>query len=354
MSLRAIVEIIIHLENFRNLDLMQGGLYWLQFEVFHTIKGKKFFATPYSIYTIKGTSSVSCNIPGQTEDIYFKSQIFNIKYCDDDIDIKEIAIFRAEIEISNEDVLPCLSINCHLMCPKLVSNLNEEITDYSYYKTSNFTPESSLEIKILDFLGGKNQFLPIVFDDSHFCLMNSTIHAILIDFRFRASPMRSTPEENAQILHKNSQNKEIDKSITLSDIFFPGAIEVTDDLIDKVNKKYIKHLITVYEKVYKLINDWLQYLNESDFIEAKNKIDQISSSFDLKVNVITSSYGSFVINGFHDRNSSIVSELIIQDIQMLAGKMHNLLQLFIEILTKASRDIALALMYDYNTQLKDR
>ena len=34
MSLRSILEIVLHLENFRNIDLYYQGLYYLKFNVY--------------------------------------------------------------------------------------------------------------------------------------------------------------------------------------------------------------------------------------------------------------------------------------------------------------------------------
>ena len=47
MSYRAISEFIVHLEHFRNVDLIQQGLYFLKVELFHEKGDKVYYASPY-------------------------------------------------------------------------------------------------------------------------------------------------------------------------------------------------------------------------------------------------------------------------------------------------------------------
>ena len=355
MSLRAIVEIIVHLESFRNIDLFQQGLYFLQFEIFHSVNGKKFSASPYNICTPEINSKGSAKIPGQLEDIYFKSQTFYIKYCDEDIDINEISVFRTEVEVNNEETIPHLSVKCSLMYSDLGGRINDKVLKSLLENPPTFNPEASAEIKILNFIEGVNQFLPIIFDDSHFCLMNSTIHVILIDFRFRALPMLSTSEENTQMLNKNPQDKEINMPITLSEIFFPSMNELTNDLIDAVHQKYMRLLTIVYDKNNRLIHHWLHFLDKADDIMLISKIDHqaINSSITTD-DSLQPIYGNLLSTRILDRDPAKVSEKILQDIQELAGNMHYLVHTFIDVLNKASKNVAISLMYEYNARLKDR
>ena len=249
MSLRAIVEIVLHLESFRNIDLFQQGLYFLQFEIFHSISGKKFSASPYNFYS---DDSASNKLPGEIEDIYYKSKRFYIKYCDEEVEINEVVIFRTEVEINNQAQIPFLSIRCDLMYCDLGGRINERVLKSILESPPSYRSEASLEIKVLDFIEGANQFLPIIFDDSHFCLVNSTVHVILIDFRFRSMPMVCAADEHNS-LNKQALDKKIDIPLTLAEIFFPGCSEVSDELIDIVHEKYIRLLSVVHDKNVKLL-----------------------------------------------------------------------------------------------------
>ena len=47
MSLRAIVEFFVHLEDFRNIDFYNQGLYYFRVSVWHEKGGERFFSMPY-------------------------------------------------------------------------------------------------------------------------------------------------------------------------------------------------------------------------------------------------------------------------------------------------------------------
>lgn len=47
MSLRGIVEFILHLEHFRNVDLIQQGIYFIKYQIFNEDQEKMYYANPY-------------------------------------------------------------------------------------------------------------------------------------------------------------------------------------------------------------------------------------------------------------------------------------------------------------------
>lgn len=36
---------------------------------------------------------------------------------------------------------------------------------------------------------GIYEYIPITFDDQHYCIVNTTVHSILMDFRFRSAKL---------------------------------------------------------------------------------------------------------------------------------------------------------------------
>jgi len=52
-----------------------------------------------------------------------------------------------------------------------------------------FKSVSNVSFKIDSLAKGLNDYCSIVFDESHFCMANMTIHAVLLDFRFRLTSM---------------------------------------------------------------------------------------------------------------------------------------------------------------------
>ncbi len=53
MSLRAILEVVVHLDTFRNIDLFFQGLYFIKVAVFNKKNEEVQYANPYCIFTSK-------------------------------------------------------------------------------------------------------------------------------------------------------------------------------------------------------------------------------------------------------------------------------------------------------------
>lgn len=347
MSLRAIFEIVLHLESFRNIDLFQQGLYHLRFEIFHSVSGKKFSASPYNQYSGDSGSKNSLKIPGSIDDIYYKSQSFYIKYCDEDVEINEIAVFRAEVEINNEVELPPLVVQCSLMYCDVGGRVSERILKTLIENPPEFKQESSLDIEISSFIEGVNSFVPIIFDDQHFCVVNSTIHVILIDFRFRPTPM-APPIEDA---NKPMQDREINIPNTLSELFFPTTVDFTPELINSVYSKYIRLLSLGQTKNSILINYWKKFLISEEMPKPEDSINFSMTTDDTSLPENSNFAFCETIDDF---NPAKITEKILAEIQLIAGNLHYLIFELTEVLQHASKKITIALMYDYNVRLKDR
>jgi hypothetical protein len=46
-------------------------------------------------------------------------------------------------------------------------------------------PVSKFESKINNFYYGIKEFVPIIFDEMHFCYLKMSVHTLLIDFKYR-------------------------------------------------------------------------------------------------------------------------------------------------------------------------
>ena len=95
-SINGLIEILIHFNSFRNIELFNQGLYQLRTKVYYSEKNFKYFALPYSTLKSKSIeekmskSSVpdSRNIvPCHTsnDNFEFISQTFLIRYSDEEV-----------------------------------------------------------------------------------------------------------------------------------------------------------------------------------------------------------------------------------------------------------------------------
>jgi hypothetical protein len=112
MSLRAVAEFILHLEHFRNVDLIQQGLYFMKFQIFHESPDKIYYANPYH-HESKDTDPGSNEKPKTTfhrlSDPYiaedansFCTKIFYVRYAEELIVLRDIVRFRTELDVQPE------------------------------------------------------------------------------------------------------------------------------------------------------------------------------------------------------------------------------------------------------------
>jgi len=110
MSLRAIVEFILHLEHFRNVDLIQQGLYFIKFQIFNEENDKIYYANPYhneSKDVEPGSTSekqkvtyhrlIEPNISDESNSFYTKT--FFIRYAEELVVLRDVIKFRTEVDV---------------------------------------------------------------------------------------------------------------------------------------------------------------------------------------------------------------------------------------------------------------
>ena len=112
MSFKAQLEILIHLESFRNINIYHQGIYVLRCQIYQKLTSSNIISShPYNIvqideYKIRKNMMQKYKIPAGLYDNFFYSKAFLIKYMDEIVDLDDICHFRAEIDafpVYNED-----------------------------------------------------------------------------------------------------------------------------------------------------------------------------------------------------------------------------------------------------------
>jgi len=111
MSLRAILQIAVQLDSFRNVDLPKQGLYQLRVQIYHcgTDIARKYIAYPFSMLRGEKTSKAG---KGKVVDYYniapskiledshtFCSRLFMVRFAEENIELQDICQFRTEIDV---------------------------------------------------------------------------------------------------------------------------------------------------------------------------------------------------------------------------------------------------------------
>ena len=102
MSLEAVLDVIIHIDKFKTFDMLSQGTYRIKTKVYHLEGQNKIYAQPYlspeKKYSYKKQSPIRNAMIIDTENA-FASQVFYIKFCDQEFDINEMCVFRSSFPI---------------------------------------------------------------------------------------------------------------------------------------------------------------------------------------------------------------------------------------------------------------
>ena len=105
MALRAIIETVVHIEDFLNIDFYNQGLYYFRISIYHQKGEEKFYASPYRVIECPVNPSAEyknyrLQAPYINEDLSaFCSHVFLVRYSEQEIPLSSYAIFRTEIDV---------------------------------------------------------------------------------------------------------------------------------------------------------------------------------------------------------------------------------------------------------------
>jgi hypothetical protein len=103
MALSAVLEVSLFADSFRNLDLVHQGLY----RVTITVRSDNSQAVPSNICTKSevttgerlSTIETHLVFPSKIRDNAIQTRTFFIKYCDEEVKLGEMLVFRLEVPI---------------------------------------------------------------------------------------------------------------------------------------------------------------------------------------------------------------------------------------------------------------
>eukprot|EP00743_Colponemidia_sp_Colp-15_P005523 GILK01005940.1.p1 GENE.GILK01005940.1~~GILK01005940.1.p1 ORF type:complete len:790 (+),score=102.98 GILK01005940.1:173-2542(+) len=237
MSLRAILEVVLHFESFRNIDLFHQGLYQIRVRINHEQDGQTVPAVPYTHFSATPEGKTRrlrpdqhCLIPAHIiDDKYtFTTRSFVIRYCEEEVELNDAGHFRMELDITRNYTSQPLVLEAELMFADMgIKSGREKQTTAipEVGENTEFKSVSKQIYKLHTVTNGLHEFVPMVFDEYHFCVANMMIHTVLLDFRFRLRPF--VPALPASEEHsKNKQSASSPHSpgpVSFSEYLFPHA-----------------------------------------------------------------------------------------------------------------------------------
>lgn len=156
MSVRSILEIVLHIESFRNIDLFYQGLYFLKFNIYMEndqvfnifvissdfqffCKLQKIYAHPYCATEAYKTVLENSQAKGSmkfSDNQFFKqasiventssflTKAFFIRFCEEEIDLNDFCHFRIEFDVKSKYENTNLFLEVELMFQDCLSNGN--------------------------------------------------------------------------------------------------------------------------------------------------------------------------------------------------------------------------------------
>lgn len=180
------------------------------------------------------------------EENIFRSKSFMIRYYEEEIDLNDIFLLRLDLTahpdfISHEVFLEIDLIGSDISKIGKPAEENEgQSNEQLFNKVSSFVSKLNF-----DKISGIHEYLPIIFDETHFCVCNSTIHTLLLDFKFRLNEVQlSFVQKNASAKKELTKQKENKK-----DVFILLQPKNFMEFLNKATKKCI-FFICISSKFY--------------------------------------------------------------------------------------------------------
>mmetsp|Transcript_44972 Transcript_44972/g.104041 ORF Transcript_44972/g.104041 Transcript_44972/m.104041 type:complete len:739 (+) Transcript_44972:119-2335(+) len=279
MALNKVVEVALHFESFRNIDLFHQGLYHLKTRIYRDEIDRQ-PATPQSYLSIpvqpepqKGKTARTDHhnlIPAHIIDDQgsYSTRSFLIRYCEEEVELNDIGQFRLELPTDEENPQPLLlevdlmfaDLTQHGGADRFGEQPDVDSTEFKSVSTQHFrihwTPDKGL-----------HEFCPVVFDEFHFCLANVVVHSLLLDFRLRlrallpaAGRSKSPSRKGAPSLDgaPQSSTSSSQTALSMGEVLFAGSnYRNRQELLIHMEALYLRHIGTLSGS-YAELSDWFK------------------------------------------------------------------------------------------------
>jgi hypothetical protein len=219
MSINALKEFLIHFHTYRNVDLINQGLYQIRARIYYIENNVKYYAIPYFYSDSKGTENLlkceESNVKPHNiisnhiseKNWEYVSKTFLIRYYDEEVEIDEFCYFRLELpsnmlkkkilyhvefELFFSDALLALDTdrkgnNANTQANNNQNNINSNNTNnvlnnVEFKSASSHTSFINYDEKCPGYI---ESFNPVVYTDSFFSILNSSIHMVILDYKLR-------------------------------------------------------------------------------------------------------------------------------------------------------------------------
>ena len=404
MSLNHLYELMIHFHTYKNIELLNQGVYQIKSRIYAMIDNKKYYAIPYfftesrdleNLYQTEEHSNKNPFIINNAinENNYeYTTKSFFIKYADEEIELDEFCYFRIEIpekfakdginffcqfDLWSSD-LPNSSSTGEQKSQKekdynsIIPKLNFK---YIQTETVEITNNQNDQFEVSDAFN--ETYSPIVFHANYFSLLRVSIHKILIDYKIRVDInelpyLLEDPEnkiekkENAN----NKDNKENTNPIALINFILEDKDiknEIENDMINKLYKKFVFRLINSYIGVKNRLNYLTAKLIEENmkaeysmFLNNQPLIIYSEENDEKTINLHNDEDLSDVLNSIKnlggrisDHSKDYIGYRIFKEINVISSQVLYIWHKYIELLRNFPAPVNFIMQLDFTKNLKE-
>jgi hypothetical protein len=220
MSINALKEFLVHFHTYRNIDLINQGLYQIRCRIFYTDNNNiKNYAIPYFFSHSQDIDNFQKNTENNIRphniisnhisenNCEYVTKTFLIRYYDEEVEIDEFCYFRLELpsDLINSKITYNVEFELFFsdallaLDPEKKSN-NQNSTNTPNKNNGKSTnnvlnnaefKSASKQITYIHYdsksesAGFIQSFIPIIYCDSFLSILNTSLHMVILDYKLR-------------------------------------------------------------------------------------------------------------------------------------------------------------------------
>ena len=343
MALNSILELVVQLDSFRNVDLLKQGLYQVQVccsTQLDSSSSLPILAQPYEVTTLGPPNKTMTILPAHIIDqsCLLCSSTVLIRYCDEEMKMNDCGVFRLEVEfgkcweVTIEARLLFSDLHGELDFDSPISQIQREDREVDLVELSR------TELKVTNPCEGVQQYAELLFGMPHMCIIASTVHVMMMDHRLRVmSPISDLelPKVMAYNLFSkpNGQMK-----------VFAGS--------DETDRKYVS-LVAGLASCHSQLRQFITTIVDHFGLEMKGEVPDM-----LALPMYRAPFTTAVPKKFSEAVSShdpvFISAALMTEITLIAGQMCQLFHALQGLMKLYPGTLVVALREQYRALIRER
>jgi len=183
MSLHCVLDVALFLERFRNIDLFQQGLYCVRFTLEARTRAHPYDSSKAGFAELNQLHAL---LPPKTsaQEQAFLSSVFLIRYTEEEALLRELCLFRLELEPQQDAVLEATLLYSELDGDLEPATLPDRVRKA---ESVTFRQISNTQFRLKRPQQGLHEYVPLLFDEMHCALVVTSIHCALRDFHVEST-----------------------------------------------------------------------------------------------------------------------------------------------------------------------